>query len=250
MWSEETKQAPARRQSEADADRFLQLVRSRGHGHVGHHREGRRADRALPARRQHAPLRRDAAAARDGARREGPGRRRRSAAGRLLQGRSQERAHLRDGRGHALLDPRGLGGRQRRWRHAHAARPRLGLHQHRRREGVSRRGRGGDQAPRRREGRRGGRRPRREVGRGDHGGRLDAAAGRRRRDADRPRQAGSSRATRRRSTWCSSTRSTARPPARPISSARARSRSLRSGSRAERAHERGAQRDATGPSRS
>ena len=49
-----------------------------------------------------------------------------------------------DHRRRALLDPRRLRhGRGR--RHAHAARPRLGVHQHRRREGLPRGGRGGAQ---------------------------------------------------------------------------------------------------------
>ena len=47
--------------------------------------------------------------------------------------------------GVTLLDPRRLR-RGRGRRHGHAARPRLGLHQHRRREGLPRGGRGGPQA--------------------------------------------------------------------------------------------------------
>ena len=80
--------------------------------------------------------------------RDRPGGRRRLAAGRLLQGRGQVGGHLHHDRRQALLRARRLRhGRGRRL--AHAARPRLGVHQHRRREGVPRGGRGGAQDPRR-----------------------------------------------------------------------------------------------------
>ena len=62
-------------------------------------------------------------------------------AGRLLQGPGEERRHVQDHRRRPLFDPRRLrhrGGR----RNARAARPRFGVHQHRRREGVPRRSRG------------------------------------------------------------------------------------------------------------
>ena len=81
--------------------------------------------------------------------RDRPGGRRRLAAGRLLQGRGEVGGHVPHVRRQALLGARRLRhGRGRRL--AHAARPRLGVHQHRRREGLPRGGRGGAQDARRR----------------------------------------------------------------------------------------------------
>ena len=90
----------------------------------------------------------------------------RADAARLLQGSEQVGGHLPHRRRGALHDPRRLGdGRHR--RHRAAARPRQPVHQHRRREGLPGRGRGGAQAaPRRRRCRRR-RRPRRALRRGD-----------------------------------------------------------------------------------
>ena len=64
---------------------------------------------------------------------------------RLLQGPGQVRRDLQDVRGQAVVDPRRLGAGQPR-RHASPARARLGVHQHGRREGLPRRGRGGAEA--------------------------------------------------------------------------------------------------------
>ena len=67
----------------------------------------------------------------------------------LLQGRGEVGADVPHLRGQALERARRLG-RGRRRRHAAPARPRLGVHQHRRREGLPRGGRGGaEDAPRR-----------------------------------------------------------------------------------------------------
>ena len=90
-------------------------------------------------------------------RRDRHGRGEGSHAGRLLQGPGEERRHVQGDRRRALFDPRRLRhGRGR--RHPRPARSRLGVHQHRRREGVSRRGRRGpqdrDPCPRRGRGRR------------------------------------------------------------------------------------------------
>ena len=81
-------------------------------------------------------------------------------AARLLQGSGAQRAHVRRDRRRALVAARRHGDDRRR-RHRAPARPRLAVHQHRRREGVPGRGRGGaEEAPARR-----GRGRRRRTGR-------------------------------------------------------------------------------------
>ena len=75
----------------------------------------------------------------------GHGGERRARADRLLQGPGEVGPHVPRGRRQAVVVPRRHGQRRRR-RHARAVRPRLELHQHRRREGVPRGGRGGAQA--------------------------------------------------------------------------------------------------------
>ena len=82
------------------------------------------------------------------------------------QGTGEVGEHLHSGRRQALLLPRRLR-RPRGGRHGHRARPRLGVHQHRRGEGLSRGGGRGGQDPRRRARRRGGRRPPRALRRDD-----------------------------------------------------------------------------------
>ena len=105
--------------------------------------------------------------------------------GRLLQGREEDRRDLHDHQRRALRDPRRLRrGRGRRQRHA--ARPRLGVDQHRRREDLPRRGGGGAQGPPRRVRRAGGRRARRALRPARRRG--GAAARRRPSDAGRARQ--------------------------------------------------------------
>ena len=139
----------------------------------------------------------------------------RTRAGRLLQGRGEDRGDVRRVRRRALGDPRRPRGDRGR-RHHHRARARLAVHQHGRREGVPRRGRGGAEESSerlRRDRRRRARRPLRRSGRG----RGRAARGH---DADarRPRTRtleARSPATSCRSTSCSSTRSPAHPPASP-----------------------------------
>ncbi len=117
MWSQETKAAFLAARAAAHADRLLQLFGSRRHGAVDHHRGGRRADRHLPVVRHDAPVRRGAAAGRRGAGRERPGRRRRPAAGWVLQGPGEERAHLRRDAARPLLGAWRLGGGERRRPH-------------------------------------------------------------------------------------------------------------------------------------
>jgi len=74
------------------------------------------------------------------------GGRRRPRAARLLQGRGQVGQHVHHDRRQALQLSRRLGQRGGR-RHDHAVGPGLGVHQHRRREGVSRGGGGGAEDP-------------------------------------------------------------------------------------------------------
>ena len=107
---------------------------------------------------------------------------------RLLQGPGEDRGDVPGRRRRALGGARRPRGRRRR-RRDHAARPRLGLDQHRRREGVPRRGRVGAEGPRRRVRRGRRRRSRRALGRARRRGR-----------------AGAGRRARRRSTRCRTTR--------------------------------------------
>ena len=120
---------------------------------------------------------------------------------RLLQGPGEDRGDVPRGRRRALVGarrPRAHRGR----RHDHRARARLGVDQHRRREGVPRRGRGGAEGARRRVRRGRRRRARRALGRARRRGR---AAARRARtptldDARRARPRARSPATRCRAT--------------------------------------------------
>ena len=118
-------------------------------------------------------------------------------------------------RRHAVRDPRRLrDGRGR--RSGDAARPRLDRDQHRRREGLPRRGRGRAQVPPRRLRRARGRCARRAVGRAGHRGRAGTRGHARRRSRTSTRTAGRrSRRTRRRSRCSSSTRSAGRRAASP-----------------------------------
>ncbi len=97
----------------------------------------------------------------------------RSRARRLLQGRGEDRGDVHRAARRALGDPRRPRGHRGR-RHDHRARPRLAVHQHRRREGLPRRGRGGAEEPSRRVRRDRRRRPRRALGRGGRRGRRAA----------------------------------------------------------------------------
>ena len=128
---------------------------------------------------------------------------------------AKTRRHVPRRRRRALVDPRRLRDRRGR-RHRQAARPRVGVHQHRRREGVPRRSRArAARAPRRRRLRRR-RRARRTVRRdGGRGGGTDARrhAATKTRSPSSPRRA--SRGTSDRGGSSSSTTSSAAPPARP-----------------------------------
>ena len=110
----------------------------------------------------------------------GPGRRDRAPraprtdSARLLQGSREDGGHVPGRRRCALGRARRPRGRRRR-RPDHAARPRLGLDQHRRREGLSRRGRVGPEGPRRRHRRGRGGSTRRTMGRTGRRGRASAA---------------------------------------------------------------------------
>ena len=111
----------------------------------------------------------------------------------------------------------------------HRARPRFAVHQHGRREGVPRRGRGGAEEPPRRV-----RRDRRRRARPRFGEAVAAVVAPREGtsptldDARRALPRRARRATRCRGTWCSSTRSSAHPPASPTTAGRRSSRSRRS----------------------
>ena len=134
---------------------------------------------------------------------------------RLLQGRGEDGAHLPHHRRRALLDPRRLGDR-RDGRLADPARARQRLHQHRRREGLPRGGRGGAEDPPLDRGRAGGRRAGREVGPGgDRRGRSWPTAMRWTRRRCGPTSASRWPATRRRSGSSSPTGRCAPPTARP-----------------------------------
>ncbi len=134
-----------------------------------------------------------------GSGRDGPGRRRRLPAHRLLQGPREVGRHVHHLRGQALLRSRATSPTV----EADGRLTLLGrgsvVHQHRRREGLPGGGRGGPQDPpaggrRRRRGR-----ARREVRRGHHRRRRSCVAGpaARRRRAHRPREGQAGRATRR-----------------------------------------------------
>ena len=102
---------------------------------------------------------------------------------------------------------------------------RIGVDQHRRREGVPRRGGGGAEVARRGVRCGGRRRPRRTLGRAGHCGRATARG--RPAGARRPRRARAARSWRRtrcRATWCWSTRSCARRRASPTTAGHARDR--------------------------
>ena len=134
-----------------------------GHGPAGQgpHQHGRPGGRARPAQRGH---RRRQPRARPGhqRRRDRPSRPWRVGADRLLQGPGEVGEDVPRDRRRALLRARRLRPDRGR-RQGHAARPRLQLHQHRRGEGLPRRGGDGDQGPPRRVRRPRGRRARREV---------------------------------------------------------------------------------------
>ena len=89
--------------------------------------------------------------------------------GRLLQGRGEDRGDVHRTARRALGDPR-RPGRHRGRRQDQRARPRLAVHQHRRREGLPRRGRSRAEEPPRRLRRGGRRRSRRTLGRDGRGG--------------------------------------------------------------------------------
>ena len=110
------------------------------------------------------------------------GRRRRAAGparphpARLLQGSREDRGDVPRRRRRAVVGARRPRGRRRR-RHDHAARPGLGVDQHRRREGVPRRGRSRPEGTRRRVRRGGRRRSRRALRRARRRGRASRGPG-------------------------------------------------------------------------
>ena len=129
-------------------------------------------DRAHGSRHRRARRRHEHRAARLGRRRPHGPRRQRAVA--VPQGSGEVGRDLRDGERPALLGLRRLRGRRGR-RHDDAARARLGVHQLRRREDLSRRGRGRVEGASRSVRRRRRRRARRAMGRARRGGHRDAA---------------------------------------------------------------------------
>ena len=153
-----------------------------------------------------------------GSGRDRHGRRRRVPPRRLLQGRRQDGGHVPRHRRPSLEHPRRLRHGQRR-RHDPAPRPRLGVHQHRWREGLPRGGRGGAQDAPGRPRRRRRRRARRPLRRGDRR-RRRSRRGRRPSTPTTcaPTSVAASRRTRRHAACSSSTRSAGRPTARSTTS--------------------------------
>ena len=132
---------------------------------------------------------------------------------RVLQGPREVGGHVPGHRRRPLLDPRRLRQR-RRGRHRPAPRPGQPVHQHRRREGLPRGGRGGPQAAPDGRRRRRRRHARRALRRGDHGaGRAARRRRHRRGRADRPRQGAPRRVQGAEAGRSPSTRSAAPPTA-------------------------------------
>ena len=162
MWSEETKQGLLRHKPDHDAGRRLRSSEALGMGARS------RADRAAgPTAKFTLGPRRPGARPRRQRRRAGIGRdgvlASAAATRRLLQGPGQVGGDVQDDRRRAVVDPRRLRhGRGRRHDPACSGRGSV-CHQHRRREGLPRRGRGGPQDLPRGARRRGGRHPRRAV---------------------------------------------------------------------------------------
>ncbi len=129
-----------------DPVRLLRLVGGRRPRRLGVGGRAGRGDRPVRARTELCGVHRRRSAGRAGQRRAGHGRRRRLHPARLLQGRGQVGADVPGDRGPAVEHPRRLRRGQRR-RLAAPARSRLGVHQHRRREGLPGGGRGGAEDP-------------------------------------------------------------------------------------------------------
>ena len=140
-WSPEVKRGLLEHLPERHADRLARRVRR---AHDAHRPPSAGDDDRAGAVRGQRPRRGarrdDGARGRARERRGRAARRRRPHPARLLQGPGEDRGDVPRRRRRPLLDPRRLRDRRRR-RHDPAARPRLGVHQHRRREGVPRGGR-------------------------------------------------------------------------------------------------------------
>ena len=193
MWSAEVK-AQLVAHGNMFLPRLARLERGRRHGELDERARLGADDGALRDRREHKGVHRRRARGRARIRRDRGARRRRLHPGRLLQGRGEERVDLPHVRGPALVGAGRLRDRRRR-RDDHPARPRFGVHQLGRREGVPRGGRGSGEAPprgRRRARRRCARRPVRRGG--DRGGRVAPGRGRPT-PATRRRRSKTSRAT-------------------------------------------------------
>ncbi len=141
------------------------------YGQLGQFRRWRRQHRQVHTRRERHGDQGRRHEGRAGIRRDRDGGGQGPHTGRLLQGPSEVRRHLQGHRRRPLFDPGRLRHCRRR-RHTRTARPRLGVHQHRRRKGVPGRSRRGTQDRPRRARRGGGWRARREVRSGHrrHGG--------------------------------------------------------------------------------
>ena len=158
---------PAAAHAPGDAVRLVRLVGGGRPGRLGVGGRRGRADRASSRSPRTTPCSPTTAGASSRLRRDGHGRRRRLHPGRLLQGRGQDGGdvpHVIEGRRWSV--PGDFADGQRR-RHDPPARPRLGVHQHRRREGLPGGGRGGAEDAPERARRRRRRHPRRALRRDD-----------------------------------------------------------------------------------
>ena len=142
MWSQENKHGLLRHLPQAIAVRLVRVVGGGRARRLGGGRRRRGGDGEVHAHREQRRVHRGRTARRAGLGRDRHGRRRRVHPGRVLQGRGEVGGDVPHVRGPALEHPRRLRPGQR-GRHDPPARPGLGVHQHRRREGVPRGGRGG-----------------------------------------------------------------------------------------------------------
>ena len=180
MWSEEIKRGLLECTPVDAAHRRVQLLRGARHGQLGHRRRDRRAHRASSrSARTSGCSPRTAATSSPAATCPGCSRSAGGSPSATTRTRRRPTPRSRSIDGDAVLGPGRLGEGPRR-RHDPAARPRLAVHQHRRREGLPRGGRRGAQdAPDRGATRACSAYRRRAVGRGRDGGRRAARRARR-----------------------------------------------------------------------
>ena len=173
MWSQENKDGLLRHMPQAHPVRLVRLVRGGRPRRLGQHEGRGPGDGQVPARRDVRGVHRRRPAGRAGLRRAGHGGRS-PASSRSATTRTRPRPRRRSARSRAGAGAcPATGPRSSADGTLQAARPRLGVHQHRRREGVPRGGRGGAEDAPGRARRRGRRAPRRALRRGDHRGGRD-----------------------------------------------------------------------------